>query len=206
LPTRLVSPWTGLTHRRAGTVAARPVPRSSSPAVPSRCHCEHDASGSPRSTTDPRPSDLGALYYRCGAARMVRMGSLGWTAGATAGPHSGHERPDRSGQHRSTPAHHLPRSPGTLPHPPQVAATPRRSLTRKGSQVQTLSRPPSRRSPAETLLGPSLRTDTDGKRALTRLGRGLRVGISVPVVDTLASTFLGFCALPGEGARRTAAR
>jgi hypothetical protein len=46
---------------------------------------------------------------------MVRMGSLGWTAGATAGPHPGHERPDHRGQHRSTPAHHLRRPPGTLP-------------------------------------------------------------------------------------------
>jgi hypothetical protein len=56
---------------------------------------------------------------------------------ATSGPHPGHNRPDRSGQHRSTPAHHLPRSPSTLPHPPQVAAIPRRSLTQKWSNDGT---------------------------------------------------------------------
>jgi hypothetical protein len=59
---------------------------------------------------------------------------------ATSGPHSGHERPDRSGQQRSPPAGDSPSSPRTLPHPLQVVATRRGSLTRKRSQVQTLSR------------------------------------------------------------------
>jgi hypothetical protein len=37
---------------RAGPVATRSQPRSSLPAVPSPCHSEHDASGSPWSATD----------------------------------------------------------------------------------------------------------------------------------------------------------
>ena len=37
---------------RAGTVTVRSEQQSSSGAVPSACHSEHDATGSPRSTTD----------------------------------------------------------------------------------------------------------------------------------------------------------
>jgi hypothetical protein len=59
---------------------------------------------------------------------------------ATPGPCQ--ERPDRSGQQRSLAAHHLPRSPATLPHLPQVAAIPWRSLTRKRTEVQALSSRP----------------------------------------------------------------
>ena len=64
---------------------------------------------------------------------MVRMGSLGRTAGATSGPHPGHERPDRSGQQRSPSGRQLPSSPNRLDHPPQVAAPRPGSLTRKRS-------------------------------------------------------------------------
>jgi enamine deaminase RidA (YjgF/YER057c/UK114 family) len=39
-------------HPPAGTVTARSEQQSSSPAVPAPCHTEHDATGSPRSTTD----------------------------------------------------------------------------------------------------------------------------------------------------------
>ena len=52
LPTRLVSPGRASPLARAGPVATRSELRSSSPAVPSPCHSEHDASGSPRSATD----------------------------------------------------------------------------------------------------------------------------------------------------------
>jgi hypothetical protein len=95
----------------------------------------------PTSTTPPvchghpRSSDLRPLYYRCAGARMVGMGSLGRTAGATSGPHPGHEPPDCSGQQRSLPAPHLPSSPDTLPRPPQVAAILHGSLTRKSATV-----------------------------------------------------------------------
>jgi hypothetical protein len=52
-------------------------------------------------------------------------------AGATSGPHPGHERPDRSGQQRSQPGRHLPRSQAGPEQVPQVASTARGSLTRK---------------------------------------------------------------------------
>jgi hypothetical protein len=61
---------------RAGATTARPEARSSSPAVPSACHSEHDASGAPRSNHGhSRSPDLQAPYYRCTATRMVRMWS-----------------------------------------------------------------------------------------------------------------------------------
>jgi len=51
----------------------------------------------------------------------------------TLEPHPGHERPDRTGQQGSSPAHHLASSPGT-PHQPQVAAVLLGSLTQKRSR------------------------------------------------------------------------
>ena len=53
------------------------------------------------------------------------------SAGATAGPHPGHERPDRNGQHRSSAVRHPPSSPARIGHPPQVATTTRRSLAQR---------------------------------------------------------------------------
>jgi hypothetical protein len=47
-----------------------------------------------------RPLDLGVLYYRCAAARMVRMGSLD----RPVGPHRGDTPPESHGQHRTTAA------------------------------------------------------------------------------------------------------
>jgi hypothetical protein len=62
---------------RACASTTRWEARSCSPAVPSPCHSEHDATGSSRSTTDTHgPLTLEAPYYRCAATRMVRMGSL----------------------------------------------------------------------------------------------------------------------------------
>jgi hypothetical protein len=52
---------------------------------------------------------------------------------ATPGPHPGHERLERRGQHRSLPGRHRRSSPGELGQAPQVAATLRGSLTRKRS-------------------------------------------------------------------------
>jgi hypothetical protein len=50
----LLSPWTGLAHRPSWChPAVRYDTGSSSPAVPSPCHSEHDATGSPRSATEP---------------------------------------------------------------------------------------------------------------------------------------------------------
>ena len=47
-----------------------------------------------------RSSDLQRPYYRCVAARMVRMGSLD----RPLGPHRGHTPPESHGQHRTTAA------------------------------------------------------------------------------------------------------
>jgi hypothetical protein len=91
---------------RAGATTARPEARSSSPAVPSACHSEHDASGAPRSNHGhSRSPDLQAPYYRCTATRMVRMWSpVRFRRGAPP-------------QHRSSGRVQHPAScmPGTLP-------------------------------------------------------------------------------------------
>jgi hypothetical protein len=52
---------------------------------------------------------------------------------ATPGPHPGHERPDRSGQHRSSPVRHLPSSSAKPRQTSQVATTRPGSLTQKRS-------------------------------------------------------------------------
>jgi hypothetical protein len=57
-----------------------------------------DPGGSPHGNS--RPLDLGVLYYRCAAARMVRTGSLD----RPVGPHRGHTPPESHGQHRTTAA------------------------------------------------------------------------------------------------------
>jgi hypothetical protein len=77
LPTRQVSPWTGLAHRpswyrrRQAGAAAVLTGRAICVPFPARCHrfvtVNHGHS---------RSSDLQAPYYRCAATRMVRMGSL----------------------------------------------------------------------------------------------------------------------------------
>ena len=52
----------------AGAVAVTYGSSSSSPAVPSACHAEHDASGSPRSATDTEPSRVSCrLHTGCGS-------------------------------------------------------------------------------------------------------------------------------------------
>jgi len=56
--------------------------------------------------------------------------------GATPGPYPGHERPDRSGQQRSSPARHLPSSSAKRRQTSQVVTTRPGSLTRKRSQAQ----------------------------------------------------------------------
>jgi hypothetical protein len=79
------------------------------------------------------------------------MGSLWWTAGATSGPHPGHNRPDRSGQPRSPAARLLSSSSATVPHPPQLDAAIPESLTRKRSTScawSSLPRRPTRRAKA----------------------------------------------------------
>jgi hypothetical protein len=64
------------------------------------------------------------------------------SAGATAGPHPGHERADRSGHQRSPAVRHPPSSPGRVGHPPQVATTTRHFLARRKPGVQIPSPPP----------------------------------------------------------------
>src|SRR5215213_11360585 len=103
--------------------------------MPSPCHSEHDATGSPRSTTDtPDRLTSAPLYYRCAAAPMVRMGS--------PGPHRGHTRPEWHGQHRA------------------MAATQHRSSAALLNQHHRSSDPSilSRTEAANTHLGPTSRT------------------------------------------------
>ena len=126
---------------------------------------------SPTTTRTPKPGPhpldpvrhAGLLYSRPlsssldATTRDALNRDLERNRGATSGPHPGHERPDRSGQHRSPAAHHLPRSPGILPHPPQVADIPWRSLTRKRSRADAGGRPtkarPADRSSARLRAG-----------------------------------------------------
>jgi hypothetical protein len=57
LPTGVRVALAGLTHRSSGTVAARPEPRASSPAVPLACHIGRATtvpSGQPRSNPWPQ--------------------------------------------------------------------------------------------------------------------------------------------------------
>jgi hypothetical protein len=95
---------------RAGATAARCEARSSSPAVPSPCHSEHDASGTPRSATDTHgPLTWGRLIAGAWAARMVRLGSpLVGAASVTASP--------------------LSRGASTMPTPPSPTITHRPDL------------------------------------------------------------------------------
>jgi hypothetical protein len=77
LPTRLVSPWTALTlrpswYRRRQAGAAVVLSRRAI-SVPFRARPHGSATVNHGHS---RPSDLGALYYRWAAARMVRMGSV----------------------------------------------------------------------------------------------------------------------------------
>jgi hypothetical protein len=76
LPTRLGSSWTGLTHRPswclhdqvrgAAVLAGRAI------SVPFRAQPHRSATVNHGHCC---PFDLGALYYRCAATRMVRLGS-----------------------------------------------------------------------------------------------------------------------------------
>jgi hypothetical protein len=69
LATRLASTWTGLTHRPSWYRRRQVGVRSFSPAVPSACHSERDATGLPRSTADTSdrltsaPSTTGARQH-----------------------------------------------------------------------------------------------------------------------------------------------
>jgi hypothetical protein len=94
--------------------------------MPSPCHSEHDATGSPRSTTDtPDRLTSAPLYYRCAAAPMVRMGS--------PGPHRGHTRPEWHGQHRAMAATQH-RSSAALLNQHHRSSDPLDSLSHGGSQ------------------------------------------------------------------------
>jgi hypothetical protein len=128
----------------AGASTALPAVRRGRPHRP--CHLRAIPNttppvrhGPPRTllTTWPRRPLLqiwGNTNGKDGVTRVDRWGH----GGATSGPRA-------TGSQRTTPVNTGPPSAevaGHTPHPPQVAAIPGRSLTRKRSQVQTLSRPP----------------------------------------------------------------
>jgi hypothetical protein len=92
-----------------------------------------------RETPELRPS----ASYPGGAEGRTRLPSSGPLGhiGATSGPRT-------AGSQRTTAVTSGPLPPSsqvTFGQTPQVAVSAQRSLTRKGSQVQTLSRPPTRR-------------------------------------------------------------
>jgi hypothetical protein len=136
LPTRHVSPWTGLTHRpswchhgqgRAAVVLTRPCV-----SVPFR---ERRRRFVTVNHGHPRPLDLGVPYYRCPAARMVRMESR--TGGEALPELAGGPRPCG----RPPVAAVLgPAPPAT---PPSPVASPARRATVPRHQVR---RPPARPS------------------------------------------------------------
>jgi hypothetical protein len=67
---------------RAGTVAARSEPRLFSPAVPSACHSERNATGPPRSSTDTHgPLTCGRLICEVFETDLGRVGDRGVKAG-----------------------------------------------------------------------------------------------------------------------------
>ena len=120
-----------------------------------------------------RPSYIADLPHRpsithAGATR-TRLPRLG-----TAGPHRGHERPDRSGQQRSTPARHLPSSPAKPSSPPATAmmASPRLSVrscggcaARTGSSARSARAwgRPRLSSPGRPITGELLPADQRGE-------------------------------------------
>jgi hypothetical protein len=83
-----------------------------------------------------RPTDIAQLAPEA-RARLPHSGRWA-TSGATSGPRTSRSQPTIA----VTTGPASASLPGTLPCPPQVARALLRSLTRKRSQVQTLSRPP----------------------------------------------------------------
>jgi hypothetical protein len=109
LPTRLVSPWTGLAHRPSWRhhcqARATVVLTGRAISVPFRARRHRFATVNHGHS---RSFDLRAPYYRCAAARMVRMGSLVRCRRSARPAGGGAPTPPSSAGRRRTPRHTTP--------------------------------------------------------------------------------------------------
>jgi hypothetical protein len=196
LPTRRVSPGTGLTLRSSWCRDFRALRRSSSSGVPLPCHSQRSRpvlSGQPRTTPQrPRPAPFsivaGGNPARSGFASR---GSIGRGL-HQPGPRWGRDRAvnDRNAaDNQDSHSHHLSSSAALPGRAPQATVTRRFALTRKGSQVQTLSRPPriaagQARGPGLLRLG--LAVESWGSKRAATTARPTPAGASEPSLAWLS--------------------